>query len=202
MVNYKDGKIYKIISNQTDKIYIGGSAEKYLSNRLASHRGGCNLWKKGKTRYISSFEIVQYPDHKIILIEKYPCDDKDQLRAREQYWIDQFKDRCVNILNAKLNVEKYREKNSKRKKEWYQKNREREIKRVKMYTEKNRDRILAYKRKKVKCMCGKEYATSHKKEHYRSIFHKTKEFEMIVELNEEARERYKKAIEELEKKIY
>ena len=35
---YSRGKIYKIVSDCTDKIYIGSTCEKYLSNRLAGHR--------------------------------------------------------------------------------------------------------------------------------------------------------------------
>lgn len=38
MVNYKDGKIYKIVSSQTAKIYIGSTTKKYLSQRMDDHR--------------------------------------------------------------------------------------------------------------------------------------------------------------------
>jgi hypothetical protein len=37
MVNYQEGKIYKIISPLTDKIYVGSTTKKYLSERLCRH---------------------------------------------------------------------------------------------------------------------------------------------------------------------
>ena len=47
---------------------------------------------------------------KIILIEAYPCNNKDELHAREQYWMDQFKDNIINKQNAKgLNLENYKQ---------------------------------------------------------------------------------------------
>ena len=144
MITYKNGKIYKIISNQTDKIYIGSTAEKYLSNRLRGHRKDLNKWKNGKYCYVSSFKLLKYPDHKIILIENYPCDDVYQLRTREQYWIDQYKDICVNIINAQR--EKDKEKISNQKQEYYQKNREKFLEKAKVNAEKNRDKIIQYKK--------------------------------------------------------
>src|SRR5690606_33713537 len=101
-VNYQLGKIYKIISNSTDKIYIGSTVEKYLTTRLAGHIRDYN-----KCHFVTSFELLKYNDYQIVLIEKYPCNDKDELRAREQYWINNFKENCVNCRNAKgFNTEK------------------------------------------------------------------------------------------------
>ena len=154
MVNYSDGKIYKIISNQTNKIYVGGTAEKYLSKRLAAHRSNFKKWKNNKYHYVSSFELIQYPDHKIILIEKYPCDSRDQLLAREQYWIDQNKDICLNIQNAfgkdlersRQQQKQYRKINKdileKKKKEYIEKNKELVSQRKKNWYMKNREKVL------------------------------------------------------------
>ena len=100
VVNYKLGKIYKLCSNKTDKIYIGSTAQKYLSTRLARHKQYIKEWMNGKHNYVTSFEMFKFDDVKIILIESYPCDNKDQLHAREQYWIDQNKDICINHQKA------------------------------------------------------------------------------------------------------
>lgn len=107
MVNYKNGKIYKIMSNQTDKIYIGSTTKLYLSDRMGKHRDDFHRWIEGKCNYITSFELFEFNDVKIILIESYSCNSKDELKMREQYWIDKFKDICVNRNNAiGLNLEK------------------------------------------------------------------------------------------------
>lgn len=90
MVNYSNGKIYKIASLNTNKIYIGGTTER-LSVRMAKHRYSCKTYGS-----YTSKDVIKYGNAFIILIEKYPCTDRDELRAREQHWIDKFKNICVN----------------------------------------------------------------------------------------------------------
>ena len=118
MVNYKEGKIYKIISNHTTDIYIGSTVST-LTKRLSRHKHGGS----------SSSEIIKYGDAKIILIEKYPCNDKDELRMREQYHIDNNK--CINKVRShrtdKYTTEykqKYRDENKDYMKEWRENNKD------------------------------------------------------------------------------
>lgn len=40
------------------------------------------------------------PDYKIVLVEAFPCNSKDELRAREQHHIDLNKEQCVNRIKA------------------------------------------------------------------------------------------------------
>jgi len=72
-VDYQQGKIYKIVSDSTDKIYIGSTTLPKLSSRIAQHRitlKRCqNNPKLGKC---TSFEILQYPDSRIVLVENHP----------------------------------------------------------------------------------------------------------------------------------
>ena len=91
------GKIYKIISSQTEDIYIGSTNQHYLSSRLAKHRYD--------GQKCSSYLITKYKDCKIILIENYPCNDINELRAREQYWIDKLNP--INKRKAKGNKKEY-----------------------------------------------------------------------------------------------
>ncbi len=116
MPDYSKGKIYKIVSNCTNKIYIGSTTLDRLSTRLALHRHhGKNLIKY---KNITSRKILKYGDAKIILLEKYPCETRDELMAREQYWMDKYKHLHVNKLNSvpvKENSIKYRENNIRRK---------------------------------------------------------------------------------------
>ncbi len=88
IVDYSKGKIYKIVSNQTNKVYISSTCEKYLHKRLYNHKHNFKDQQNKKYCYISSFEILKYDDVQIILFENYPCKSKDNLHAREQYWID------------------------------------------------------------------------------------------------------------------
>ena len=104
---YQRGKIYKLISIQTDLVYYGSTIENTLTNRLSGHRTSYKKWLNGKDDYVTSFEIVKYDDCKIILVESYPCNTKYELTAREQYYID--KNVCVNKnkANTGLNRKDY-----------------------------------------------------------------------------------------------
>ena len=130
MVNYNDGKIYKIIDNTNGNIYIGSTAEKLLCKRLSKHKTSykCYLNPNIKQGYMRSFDILKNNDYRIILIEECNCEKKEQLLSREQYWIDKLD--CINYLNPigdrkkskqiwadnnkdkiKITHEKYRENN-------------------------------------------------------------------------------------------
>ena len=95
MVNYQNSKIYKIVSSQTDKVYIGSTTKTYLSQRMAEHRANYKKYSNEKFYYLTSFEIVKYDDAEIILIEAFSCETKDELHARERYWIE-YTIKCVN----------------------------------------------------------------------------------------------------------
>ena len=107
---YEKGKIYKIVSNETEKIYIGSTIEKYLSNRKGKHIDKYKSYLNKKYNYVSSFELVIYPDCKIYLIESYPCNNINELLSRERYWIEQNKDICVNIYIPSRTREERRNK--------------------------------------------------------------------------------------------
>jgi hypothetical protein len=88
MPNYQDGKIYKITAGNF--IYYGSTTQP-LSKRLAEHR----YTKKYKPNSnFSSFPLLDMPDCKIVLVEDYPCERREQLLAREAYYIRFFI--CVN----------------------------------------------------------------------------------------------------------
>jgi len=94
MVNYKDGKIYKIVDNTNGNIYIGSTCCKLLCQRLRQHKNDYNRFINGKKNDMSSFVIIKNNDYYIELIENYPCDSKDELHKRERHFIKTLK--CVN----------------------------------------------------------------------------------------------------------
>jgi hypothetical protein len=68
-----------------------------LSRRKAHHK--CNYEgyknKRGKYTYTSYFECFENGcDPEIILVENYPCSNKDELYARQRYYIEN--NECVN----------------------------------------------------------------------------------------------------------
>ena len=110
---YFRGKIYKLISNNTENVYYGSTIEEKLSNRLAGHRRKYKKWLNGTYCYVASFEVVEYEDCKIILVESYPCKTFYELTAREQYYIDN--NICVNKIKANTGLcrEAYKKNNRK-----------------------------------------------------------------------------------------
>lgn len=94
--NYNESKIYKIISEYTDEIYIGSTTID-LNKRLSIHKNDYIRWEKNKFHYINSFQLIQYGDgYKIELLESYPCNNNKELTDRENYWINQFRSIAVN----------------------------------------------------------------------------------------------------------
>lgn len=93
---YQKSKIYKIVCKATNKIYIGSTCEKYLSDRLKGHRIAYKYKKDMTNYYCSVFEVLKNNDYYIELIENYPCTCKDELSRRERHFIDTL-DNVVNI---------------------------------------------------------------------------------------------------------
>jgi hypothetical protein len=95
MPNYATGKIYRLISKQTDDVYYGSTCST-LAQRLAEHR---YAFRHPEERLqCSSKELVKYTDVKIRLVEDFPCERREQLVAREQHFIDL--NTCVNKHTA------------------------------------------------------------------------------------------------------
>jgi hypothetical protein len=85
MPNYNNGKIYKIVNNIDNMLYIGSTTTK-LCQRMNVHR--C------KTRYNNNINLYNHmrklgvDNFKIVLIEEYSCSNKDQLLRRERYILE------------------------------------------------------------------------------------------------------------------
>ncbi len=93
------GKVYKIVSDSTTKIYIG-STIKTLKERLEEHENDYENWfnSEFKGYYCTSFEILKYGNFKIFLLEEgiYSC-IKDLLKCEGSYQIKNYYD-CVNSV--------------------------------------------------------------------------------------------------------
>ena len=95
---YNQGKIYKIVCNNTGLVYIGSTTRELLCQRLSGHKSAFKGWLKNKNNhYLSSFEVLKGGNYSYVLIEECNCENKDQLHARERYHIDNTI--CVNLVN-------------------------------------------------------------------------------------------------------
>ena len=93
MPNYQNGKIYKLVNDENDDIYVGSTTQP-LSKRFGDHKSSYKYHMNNTYKFITAFDIVKYQSCKIILIENFSCNSKYELEARERYYIDILK--CVN----------------------------------------------------------------------------------------------------------
>jgi hypothetical protein len=161
MVNYKLAKLYKIVDNTTDNIYIGSTCEPTLARRLAGHVAHYKHYLRGKGNYITSFEILKNEDYDIILMADVPCERKDQLHHIESHYIKH--NVCVNkAIPNRTNSDYYKD---------------------------NKIKISKHRNQKHLCCCGGNFTTTHKSNHIKSKKHTTyinnkieQQYQLCVEL--------------------
>jgi len=158
MVNYANGKIYKIECLTTGLIYVGSTTKERLSQRLVQHREDYKRHLKGNYNYTRSFDILKNDNYRIELLEEVNCDTKDQLHSREGHYIRSLE--CVNKTITKRT-----------KQEYHQDNKERLNNISKQYRETNKEKIAELNKTSYICECGVKYTYGHHARHIKSIRH-------------------------------
>ena len=176
MSDFKLAKIYKIIplnQDQESDVYIGSTCKVKLSYRMSGHRWAYEQWKNGKFGHIRSYDIFDkygIDNCQILLLESYPCLNKDELRQREGYYIKNTS--CINKnipgRTSKEFQKQYRDNH-------------------KDYFEQYRDEHKEYSKTKFKCICGGCYTRNRKATHYKTLNHinyMTKHDDIIKKVND------------------
>mgnify|MGYP005861267615 CR=1 FL=1 len=142
MPNYQNSKIYRIISNNTNRQYIGSTVQP-LSVRLAGHKKDYKRYQNGKTHYVTSFDIFEDGNYRIELICNYPCNSKAELHSKEGEYIRDLEcvNRCIAGRTKKEYDVKYREQNK------------------------------AYRFEKIECKCGSSVSRNQISRHRRTNKH-------------------------------
>ena len=91
--DFKNGKIYCIRNWVDDDLYIGSTTQT-LSKRMERHRGNLNVAKCWNYRLYQKMREIGKEHFYIELIEKYECNDIEELRKKEGEWI-----RKIGTLN-------------------------------------------------------------------------------------------------------
>ena len=102
-----------------ENFYVGSTNYVKLCSRLGKHRGYLRDYMNGSSlNYCTSMEILINENYKMLLLEPYPCKNRDELRMREQEWMDKLRcDKMVNKQNAYISKEDIRIKAKKYKEE-------------------------------------------------------------------------------------
>jgi len=91
MPDYSQGKIYKIVSTNSTKCFIGFTCQKYLCKIYGNHR---TSWRKQNNKYTSRHIFDAGGTCKIVLIQSFPCKYQYELKEREKFYIELMN--CVN----------------------------------------------------------------------------------------------------------
>lgn len=197
-MDYSKGKIYKLVNNVDDKIYVGSTTNP-LYARLCTHKNDSKKYPNRKVYYHIN-EIGGWNNISIILIEEYPCENREQLNLREKYWFESLKPdlnfqvpartqteyREDNKNKIKDNGKNYRNKNKSKieetKKKYYDNNLLSIQDYKKKYYDNNKDHILEkskinyeknkeFLKIKYECICGSRCTNGYKLEHEKTIKH-------------------------------
>jgi len=138
------GYVYKIISNQTDKCYVG-STIKNINQRFRGHKNNYKLYVNGYHHYTTAVQILQYDDAEIILIDEIEFEDKKTLTELEGKYMRELN--CVNKFIP-----------NRTQKEHYEENKEKIKEQSRQYRENNKDKLKEKRDKKYAeryaCDCG------------------------------------------------
>ena len=184
------GFIYKICNSVDDEVYVG-STKQTMHKRFHCHLSNTNREGLKNLTLYRKMESIGKDKFKVELLETVQFDDKYELYAREQFYMDE--------LNPTLNMRPSPHPDSKHNyymknkdgilqqcKEYYQENKERILDRVHQYGQNNRDIIskrnklykqehkdeIAERRSKTfVCECGLESSYDHKSQHLRTKRH-------------------------------
>ncbi len=162
MVNYALGRVYKLVSTNSDRVYIGSTCQS-LSKRMGGHRQHV---RRGTTYqvYMHMRERGVETWH-IVLLEKVSCADREELTKKEDEWMGKFdKEKLLNKNAARFTA---------------------------AARTKNRAQIKAAMSVPFHCPCGSTVRNIQKQKHYRSKKHKKWATENNVPIPESERTRGK-----------
>ena len=199
VIDYSKTVIYKIVCNDLNvkDVYVGHTTE--FTKRKATHKSHClnpNDSKHNLKVYKMIRENGDWNNWSMIEIEKYPCKDDNEARARERFWYEELQATMNTLcpilyIGEKKQYEKdYHEKNKEKLDEYqknYQKNYHEKNKDVintkhKDYYVRNKDKLLEDKKEyyrknkdyfqyKHKCECGGCFTIQYKLAHFKTLKH-------------------------------
>jgi hypothetical protein len=189
-MDYQNGRIYKILNTEDDKCYVGSTCQS-LAKRFSEHK---KRHQNGTGKLYEHMRNIGFDKFYIELITNYPCNTKEELRAKEGEYIREMG--SLNILIAgrkkpesqKVWYWRNKDDQCRKRREYHSKNQEKECKRDRSYYENNKQAVLARKKKykqdnkeqikrkasfKLACDCGSTYQRRNKAEHMKTKKHQS-----------------------------
>ena len=157
MINYNNSVIYKICCKDINikEIYVGSTANN-LRIRKGQHKIDCNnINRNNYNSYVYQFirQNGGFQNFDMVLIEKYSCNDRQELHKRERFYIE--------LLGASLNSHIPNRGHKER-------------------YENNKEQILEYQKQKVECeYCKCIISKKHLKTHHKTL--KCLKFQSLID---------------------
>ena len=202
-IDYQKVIIYKLVCNDltVKDLYVGHTTD--FTNRKKSHKSSClnpNYSRHNFKVYKIMRDNGSWYNWMMIEIEKHPCKDENEARARERFWYEELqatlnsqcptldveKRKTKAIINCKKYYEKNKEKIQEQKKDYYNQNKNIIQENRKEYYVQNKDKINEYhkdyrdnnkekikqdKNEKHKCGCGGCFTTANRSAHFKTKKH-------------------------------
>ena len=161
-IDYSRTIIYKIVCKDLsiNNIYVGHTTD--WIKRKYQHKNACineNNKKHNRKVYEMIRENGGWNKWEMVEIEKYPCNDSNEARAKEREWYE--------TLNANMNTYNPLQTKEERKEYNYNLFKPKSKEYRKKFYEKNKEKF----KEKIKCVCGSEYRKTCKARHERSKKH-------------------------------
>ena len=113
---YNNAKVYKLVNTVDETFYIGSTCNT-LARRLGQHKTNARKENNLENKAYNHLRKVGLENLKIILINEFYLENKDQLLREENNYIEMYKDdpNCLisrfAIRDKELCLKEYREKN-------------------------------------------------------------------------------------------
>ena len=195
-IDFNNGKIYKVVDNSSDMVYIGSTCNT-LEMRLKQHESQYKGFKLGKTRNVTVFKILDNNNYKIELIKLFPCDNKKDLELEEGKIIKEYRNKKLNAVNRCI----VGQTKSDYGKEYYQTKKDKINTKTKEYYQNNIDKIKESKKQYYETNIDK--IKESKKQYYETNIDKIKESTKkyyennIDKLNKNCKEYYQNNIDKI-----
>ena len=162
-IDYSKTVIYKLVHKEdydNANIYIGSTTD--FTRRKNEHKKICSN-EKQKDHNSKKYQYIRekggWSEWNMVEIEKHPCNDGNEARAREEYWRSHFNSQ-LNTYRASRTDEKDKEIRKEYLKEYYENN-------IQKILEQKKE----YNKKKVVCECGCIVRSAGLTEHRKSQKH-------------------------------
>jgi hypothetical protein len=101
---------------------------------------------------MTSYKIIEGDNYNIILVENFNCENKEQLRARERYYIEN--NECINKNIPSRTIKEYKEANkekiNKQSKDYYNINNDKIKNHQKEFYDANKEKISIRRKEQYK----------------------------------------------------